>query len=724
MPQLTIEQALQIARQHHQAGQLPQAEALYRQILAQQPHHPDALHLLGVIAYQAGRNDLAVDLIRRALALKPNFGEAYGNLGNALRAAGQLDAAIAACRQALALLPHHAQAHSNLGVALKAQGQLDAAIAAYRQALALNPHYAEAHSNLGNALKDQGQLDAAIAAYRQALALNPNYAEAYGNLGVALQAQGQFAAAIAAHRQALALKPNYPEAHSNLGLALQAQGQLAAALAAFRQALALQPNFPEAHNHLGNALRAEGQLDAAIAEFRQALALQPNFPEAYSNLGTALQNTGQLDAALAAFRQAVALAPDDAGIHSNFILALHYHPACDAQTIAAEHRHWNLRHAAPLKKFIQPHTNDRNPERRLRIGYVSPDFRGHAVAPMVLPLLAAHDHGPWEIFCYAQVERPDAMTEKFRAVADHWRSTVGLSDERMAGLIRQDQIDILVDLAGHTAGNRLLVFARKPAPVQVNRQGYPNTTGLTAIDYRMTDAHADPPGLSDTLHSEQLLRLPRTNWIYQPPENCPALVPLPAGLPVTFGCFNNLAKVTEPMLKVWARILAAAPGSRLLLKALGLASPDVRQRVLALFQGEGIAPERVELLGWSQSEAEHLALYQRVAIGLDPFPYHGTTTTCEALWMGVPVITWAGQTHVARVGVSLLTNLGLPELIAENAAEYVRIAAALAGDLPRLSALRATLRQRMAQSPLLDAPRFAREIEAAYRQMWRTWCAQ
>jgi predicted O-linked N-acetylglucosamine transferase (SPINDLY family) len=259
--------------------------------------------------------------------------------------------------------------------------------------------------------------------------------------------------------------------------------------------------------------------------------------------------------------------------------------------------------------------------------------------------------------------------------------------------------------------------------VQVNRQGYPNTTGLTAIDYRMTDAYADPPGLSDTLHSEQLIRLPQTNWIYQPPEDCPAPTPRTAGAPVTFGCFNNFAKVTEPMLRIWARILAAVPSSRLLLKAMGLASPDVQRRVRAIFQAEAIAPERVELMGWRQSEAEHLALYHQVAIGLDPFPYHGTTTTCEALWMGVPVITLAGQTHVSRVGVSLLTNVGLPELIAESPEAYGKIAAALAGDSPRLDHLRSTLRQRMAQSPLLDYPRFARNVEAAFRQMWRHWCA-
>ncbi len=317
------------------------------------------------------------------------------------------------------------------------------------------------------------------------------------------------------------------------------------------------------------------------------------------------------------------------------------------------------------------------------------------------------------------------MTEQLHGHVEHWRGTAGVSDEQLADLIRQDQIDVLVDLAGHTAGGRLLVFARKPAPVQMTWLGYPNTTGVCTIDYRITDAHADPAGPADALHSEELIRLPRTNWVYQPPENGPARASdrCPAGGPVTFGCFNNFAKVTEPMLALWGQILQAVPGSRLLLKAQGLGSRDTRQRVTDLLSKEGINPERLELRGFDPGHAAHLALYNRVDIALDPFPYHGTTTTCEALWMGVPVITLAGQTHVLRVGVSLVTNLELAELIAASPGAYKTIAVELANDHPRLSRLHSTLRQRMEQSPLMDAPHFARDIEAVYRQVWRKWCA-
>jgi len=585
-----LDQSLEIAIRHHQAGQLPQAEQLYRQVLAQDPNHATALHHLGLIALQAGQSQAAADLIGRAIALKPGWPEAHVNLGNALRAAGRLDEAITSYRGAIVLKPDSAEGHFNLGSALQSGDRLDEAIVSYRQAIALKSIFPEACYNLAGALQDTGKLDEAIAAYRQAIAGNPGFTEA----------------------------------------------------------------------------------------------------------------------------------------HSNLLLTLHYHPGPNPLAMADEHRRWNSQHAEPLRKALpeSSHANNRDPDRRLRIGYVSPDFRQHAVAPMVLPLLACHDRVEFQVFCYAQVAKPDAMTERFRAQADQWRSTVGLSDEQLAGLVRQDQIDILVDLAGHTAGGRLLVFARKPAPVQVTRQGYPNTTGLTTIDYRMTDALADPPGLSDTLHSEQLLRLPRTNWIYQAPENGPVPDHPITGGPITFGSFNNIAKVTGPMLALWARILKAVPESRLLLKALALASPDARQRVRKALIQEGIDSARMELRGHEPELGGHLALYNRVDIALDPFPYHGTTTTCEALWMGVPVITLAGRTHVSRVGVSLLTNMGLAELIAESAEDYVRIAVDLAKDASRLRGLHTNLRQRLEQSPLMDAKTFARHIEAAYRQMWRKWCAE
>ncbi len=653
MPESAIQQMMQIALQHHQAGRLTQAESLYRQVLAQQPENADALHLLGVIARQVGRNDIAVDLIGQAIALEPNFPEAC--------------------------------------------------------------------SSLGNALRDIGRLDEAIAAYRQAIALKPRYPEAHSNLGMTLKARGSLADAITAFRQAIAVRPNLPEAHNNLGNALREIGQLGEAIAAFRQALVLKPDLAEAHSNLGNALRDVGQLDEAIAAYRQAIALKPDSPEAHCNLGTALHDSGQLDEATVAYRQAIGLKPDLPQAHSNLLYAIHFHPGFDAQAIAEEHRRWNRRYAEPLRKSIRPHANDRNPDRRLRIGYVSPDFREHPVGRFLLPLLTHHDRNRVEVFAYAQVAVPDAMTERLRSCTAGWRNIVGVSDSQAADLIRQDQIDILVDLTMHMAHNRLLVFARKPAPVQVTYLAYCASTGLETIDYRLSDPYLDPPGSEESFYSEKTIRLPRTYWCYQPGIATPDINLLPAHEHghVTFGCLNNFCKVNELTLAAWARILGAVPSSRLLLHA-----PDGshRQRVRGRLRQDGIEPDRVRFVG-RVSLPDYFRLHHGIDIALDTFPYAGGTTTCDALWMGVPVASVAGKTAVGRAGMSILSNVGLPELVADSEEGYVRIAHNLANDLPRLSKLRSTLRRRMERSPLMDAPRHARDIEAAYGEMWRRWCA-
>ncbi len=688
MPTVTIEQAIAIALQHHQAGRLAEAEPIYRQILAQQPHHPDALHYLGVLAHQVGQNDSAAELIGKAIRLNPHCVYYHSNLGNVLSSQRKLDQAVAAYHAAIKIQPDYAEAHNNLGNALKDQGQLDQAISAYRTALQLKPDYADAQSNLGTALADQGQLDQAITAYQTAIQLKPDFAEAHNNLGNAFRDQGQLDQAITAYRTAIQLKPDYAKALSNLGTVLVDQGQLDQAIAAYQAAIQLQPDFAEAHNNLGHAFKDQGQLDEAISSYRTAIELKPDFTKA----------------------------------HSNLILTQCCHPGYDAATVAEEARRWNERFATPLKPLIKLHQNDRSPERRLRIGYVSADFREHAVARFLLPLFADYDHQNFEIFAYAQLPTPDAITHQFQAHADFWRSIVGVSDEQVVEMIRQDRIDILIDLAGHTGNNRLLLFARKPAPVQVTYLGFPATTGLEAMDYRLTDDFADPQGQTESYHSEKLIRLPATAWCYHPGSS-PAPMARQAG-PITFGSFNSFAKVTEPMLQRWAEILQAVPDSRLLLKAVGLSSKTVRERVRKILSEAGFGPDRLELLDPVATHSAHIASYQKIDIALDTFPYHGTTTTCEALWAGVPVVSLAGTRHVSRVGVSLLSNVGLPDLVAHSVDEYMQIAVKLANDLPRLANLRSTLRQRMEASPLMDAPRFARNIEAAYRQMWRTWCGQ
>ena len=787
---MTTQQTFTLAIQHHQAGRLAEAEALYRQILDVQPNHADARHHLGVIAYQLGRHEPAIEMIRqalvfdpnnpaahsnlgevyystrrfdeavtsfrRALALKPDYPEAHYNLGNALNASGQSGEAIAAFRRALQLRPDYAEAHNNLGMTLAAQSQFDEAIAAYRQAVQFKPDQPVIHNNLGIALKEMGRLDEAITAYQQALELKSDYARAHFNLGNAFSGQERFDDAITAYRRALAIKPDSAETYNNLGHAFGECGQSDEAIAAFHRALQLKPDYAAAHNNLGNAfrdrdrwdeacasyrqaiqwkpdyalahnnlgnlLRDQGQLDEAIATYGHVLELEPDYADAYNNLGNAFKERGQVDEALAAYRHALELKPGWAEVQSNVIYTLHVHPAQDGKALAEEHERWNQQFSEPFKRLIPPHANDRNPQRRLRIGYVSPDFRSHAAAFFLAPLLEAHDHERYEIYCYSNVRRPDAVTQRLRKSADVWREVRAFSDARLAGCVRDDGIDIVVDLAMHTAGNRLPVFARKPAPVQVSWLAYPGSTGVEAIDYRLTDAHIDPPGQGDTGPGEQAFRLPDSWCCYAPIENFPSVSPPPATDKgwVTFGSLHQFGKIHESLLHCWAKLLKAVPDSRLLMICPeGLA----REQAHAVFAAHGITRERVEFVAhcfWP----DYVRLFEKIDVALDPFPCNGMTTTCHALWMGVPVVALAGTRAISRAGDSLLRTVGLPEWVAQNEEDYIRIATRWADDLPRLAALRGTLRSRMQNSPLMDAPRFARNVEAAYRATWQRWCAE
>ena len=747
---------LQRAIEHHQAGRLPQAEALYREIIALDPNCADALHLLGVVALQVGRHEIAVDLIRRAAELAPNRADFHSNLGEAYRGLARLDEAAASFRRALALQPEFPAASNSLGSVLATQGQTDEALTCLQRAIRLKPDYANAHHNLGNVFAqrgqleeaqasfqralvlrpgaaethhclgkvylERGQLDPAIASHRQAVALKSDFAEAHNDLGTALLAQNRLDEAFAAYQQAVALKPRSAEAHNNLGGVFRARGQLDDALACYQRALALKPELADGHNNLGVVFRARGQLDDALASYQRAVALKPDFAEAHNNLGGVFKERGQLDDALASYQRALTLKPDYAEAHSNLILALLYRSGHEAAPIDAELHRWQARHARRAADFA-PHTNDRSPTRRLRLGYLSPDFCSHPVGRFLLPLFAHHSRASFEIFCYSNTPRADRVTAAFRSSADGWRDIAGQTDRQAADLIRADRIDLLVDLALHTAKSRLPVLAHKPAPVQATYLAYPGKSGLDTVDFRLTDIHLDPLDDSSPRGCERPIRLPETYWCYEPADpslpEVNALPTLAAGR-VTFGCLNNFCKVTPAALAAWCRLLAAVPGSRLLLH---VRSGSHRSLVRDFFAGHSIAAARLEFADFAP-EAQYFQQYQAIDLGLDPFPFPGGTTTCDALWMGVPVITLAGPTPVTRGGLSLLSNVGLPELAAYSVDDYVEKAAALARDLPRLAALRAGLRERMQRSPLLDAPRFTRNLEAAYRTLWQSWCAQ
>jgi protein O-GlcNAc transferase len=704
------------------AGQHAELEQRARQMSAQYPGSGFVWKVLGTALLVQNKDGR--EALERAVALLPGDVEALSNLGNLQKAQGLLDEAAASYHRAATLRPDYVAAHYNLGIALAELGRHDEAVSSYRQAIALQPAWADAHYNLGLALSQMGQDAAAVESYRQALRLQPRHIDALFNQGVALKALARLEEAATSYRRVLAFKPDHAAAHCNLGAVLEAQGKLTEALSSYRQAVRLQPDFAAAHCNAGNVLKAHGQLDAALDSYHQALRHQPDLATAHSNLGNALKDLGRLGDAVAAYREALRCDPQDTDARSNLLLCLNYMPgqadallldeACAFGAIAAQV-------GQPLRNW----PNARDAHKPLRIGLVSGDLCHHPVGFFlqgVLPALRSVAAERLALYAYATHTVRDALTKRLKASCHGWCEAAQLSDAQLAEQIRADGIDILIDLSGHTAYNRLPMFARKPAPVQASWLGYFATTGVAAIDHFIADPHTLPEG-HEAQFTEHIWRLPDTRFCFSPPDAALAVSPLPALSQghITFGCFNNLSKMNDAVVALWARVLHAVPGSRLMLKAEHLNGASLQHSVTQRFAAHGIEATRLSLTGPSP-RAEYLAAYQHIDIGLDPFPFTGGTTTAESLWMGVPVLTLAGERLVARQGVGLLMNAGLPDWVASNADDYVARAAAHASALPALAALRAGLRQQALASPVFDAARFAGHLDAALRGMWVQWC--
>lgn len=747
--------AFETAQALLRAGRLAESEQLCRQILSANPRHAHALHLLGAIALQARQWPAAVQCLSAAIRIDGNQPRFHATLGEAHRALGQTNEAIACYRQAVRLQPNFVEGHNNLGTLWKSAGDLAAAVACFREAVRLHPQYFHGHHNLAVALHEAGDLATAAEHFAMALQLQPGHHDAALRLGQIRVALGQIDQAEAPLRTAVAARPDSWEALCELGAWCQRNGRFDEAIDLYRLSIALRPQLAIAHYNLGASLLTTDHVPEAIASFEAALRLQSDLVEAWLGLASAyamvvrpdeavaasrralelaptnsraamyhaggLQMQGNLDEAIAAQRRVVELDPTSAAQHSNLLYTLNFHPASTPAGIFAEHLAWAARHAEPLTARAAPHINDRRPDRRLRVGYVSSHFRYHAVSFFAEPLIVAHDPREVEVYCYADVRTPDEVTGRLRARADAWRDIAGQSDEQVADLVRADQVDILVDLAGHIGGNRLLVFARKPAPVQVTYLGYQNTTGMTAMDYRLTDAHADPVGTTEAFHTETLYRLPDSFFCFQPPEPAPPVNALPAATRgyITFASLNHIPKLTSEAFDTWAEILRTVPDSRLLV--LAYAPGQLEDRVREQMARAGVDPARVTVVN-KRPRYDYLALHHEIDIALDSFPFNGHTTVCDALWMGVPSILLEGATYASRFGGSALLNLGLTDLIARSRQQYVELAVALAGDRQRLAALRASLRGQMASSLLVDAAGLARRVETAYRQMWRAWC--
>ncbi len=665
--------------------------------------------------------------LNNVIRIQPDHVAAHYNRGVALQKLKRLEESENSYREAIRLQPDYALAHAKLCHALRELGEYDEAAKSCQQAVNLKPQFADAHNMLGLVLLDQKKFDAAESCFKTALGISPQDSSAHYNLGLCNLTQEKFGPAKACYEQALQINPNFADAINDLGLVLKEEEKPEQARHQFERALAIEPKLAMAHNNLGNVLMEMGEFEASHRSYEKALKYSSDRERAEIHYcqGSLLYAQGKHQEAVGQYRRALELKPDYEQAQENLCFTLIYCPSTRPEVLLEEHIRWARNHAAHLAPEVTKFDNRPDPDRRLRVGYVSPDFKAHSVSFFFEPLLNAHNREAVETYCYAEVKRPDEFTRRIRGAAEHWCDTVGLSDEELAQKIRADGIDILVDLAGHSAFTRLLVFAYKPAPVQVSYLGYPATTGLPEVDYRITDAWADPPPESDRHYTEKLIRLCHGFLCYQASSQMPPVGPSPAKSNgyVTFGSFNNGAKISQDALTLWASILRAVPDSRLIVKNKYMRDKNTQENYRNLFREQGVDGDRLEFLSQVYATEDHFAIYNRVDIGLDTFPYNGTTITCENLWMGVPVIALAGCMHAGRVGVSLLSQVELTELIAEDHAAYARIAAALAGDPERLCVLRTGMRERMERSPLFDSAAMAVEMEAAYRAMWKDWCA-
>lgn len=755
MTGFTSDQLLFIARQHLDAGRLTEARDLCTRVLAGDRENAAALLLRGLVAERQGAPDTAAEFLKRARAGLPDNPRLLGALGRVLFRLGRCKDAEQTLERALALTPDDleilrdysqvliqfaryadlvavyrtmlkqspddAATQSLLADALYQTGDTPSAAHAAKRALELDPHQAGALLTLGRIEADRDDNPLATTYYRRALEIQPENPAALTEYGNLLLMAGHADEAVAAYSKALKLSPQDRNIEKKIGGVVRNTARQEALAASFRKLLEKDPDNADIHFDLALIYKQLRNSDGAIEEYRRVLELEPDNAPALNNLGSALKDSGELDEAIRLFRKGMEADKTLSGCQESLIYTIHFHPEYGLPEVYREHQQWNARFAEPLKATIQPHENDRSPDRRLKIGYVSPNFSMHPVGRFMLSLCRAHDHNNFEVFCYSNKSATDdEATRQFLKHADVWIETQYMSDEELAARIRREQIDILIDLNMHMGHSRMLMFARKPAPVQITYLAYCSTTGLTTMDYRITDPYLDPPERDDKFYSEKSLRLPRTYWCYEPVVKDVEINALPATSTghITFASLNNFCKVTPATLALWARLLAAVPNSQLLLHCW---PGTVRDRAKDFFIRSGIAGERLRFFDMV-SLRHFFKMHHAIDIALDPFPYPGGTTTCDSLWMGVPTVSLVGDAPWTRAGLSIMSNIGLPELATFSEESYLQTAIALATDLPRLAFLRATLRQRMIDSPLMNGPQFARDMENLYRLAWHNWC--
>jgi predicted O-linked N-acetylglucosamine transferase (SPINDLY family) len=637
--------------------------------------------------------------------------------------AGRSDLAEEICRRILQAEPQQAPALHLLGAIALQTGRKDEAIAAYRHVLEIDPGHGGALVQLASLLMAEQRLDEAIDCCRRAAEVFRDSPGACYNLGVVLQLRGRLDEAIAAYQKTLELRPEHIDARCNLGTAWQSRGNPVAAADCFQRAIEYAPGNAGAQRGLGVALAALQRADEALACYRRAIQLAPDYAEAYNEAGGIFQSRGQPAEAAAWFWRAVELKPDLLVAYRNYLCAVRYDPGVGLRELRAAYGEFARRHAARFGPPWAPHDNRRDPERPLRVGFVSPRLARGPVGQFLVRALENFDRDQYPTVCYSDRAGGDELTARLQAAASVWCESAGMSDAQLAERIRHDRIDVLFDLVGHAAGSRLLALAEKPAPVQITWIDSVGTTGLAAIDYLVADRHT-VPAAAEPHYVERVLRMPDSYVCFDPPADAPPVGLLPAELAghVRFASFNNPAKIHAGVVDLWARILQRVPGARLVLKYRGFEDPGTQRHYGAWFAARGVPAERLEFAGLSPP-GEYLRAYQRVDIALDPFPHNGGQTTCDALWMGVPVVTWAQETFAGRQSLSYLSAIGFTETVASDASQYVERAVTLAHDRARLAAIRAGLREQMAASPLCDGRRFAEHLMRHLREAWRRWCA-
>jgi len=732
-------------------GRLAEAESRYRAVLSMAGDNFDALHLLGLVRFQQGRYDDAIDMIRAALGKNPQSAAAHLNLANALQRAGRPEEAVRGCEKALAINPEFVEAHNNLGSALIDLGRLEEAVSHFQRALEIKPDLPEAHNNLGSALTALGRNEQAIASYRRALTIKPQFAEAHNNLGNALCQIGQYDEALSSYRNALTIRPEYAEAQYNLGNTLLALDRHEEAIASIRKAIEIRPQFAEAHNNLGNALAALGRHGEAIGCFERALAIQPKFAAAWNNLGNALSVAARLPEAVSSYRRAMKIEPLRGNSHS--MLALLNRRMCDWSGFAEDERSLSMpldagahaplpfvlltsvddpaRHLPCARRHLQGLGLDRQPalwkgarytHEKIRVAYISPDFRDHPVAHLIAELFERHDRGRFEITALSCGPNDgSAMRRRLERAFDRFLDARTMPAREIAREITALEIDVAVDLKGYTDDCRPGVLAHRPAPIQVSYVGYTGTMGAPFIDYVIVDPFVVPVDQQE-FYTEKLVHLPECYLPNDGKREIAERTPSRAecGLPeasFVFTCFNNNHKITPDVFEVWMRLLREVPGSVLWLLQDNKWAPDNLRREA---RARGVAPERL-IFAPRIAMPEHLARQRLADLFLDTLPYNAHTTASDALWAGLPVLTCAGRSFAARVAGSLLLAIGLSELITHDLAEYEALALKLAREPGLLAGLRERLARSRLSAPLFDCERYARHLEAAYEEMWRIW---